>query len=157
MHRVVDATVSSRAIVMDVDTPDQINAVFDTISYSKGSSVIRYSRDALVDLALHTKVTCNFRMMENFMGNEDFKAGITKFLEDFSYKNAVTQDLFDSLEAACDLPITEVIFQPNTVATVLQQVNLSDHEHVDQAEGIPRPHVGQDRFYLHRDSRAFFD
>ena len=36
-----DATVSSRAIVMDVDTPDQINAVFDTISYSKGSSVIR--------------------------------------------------------------------------------------------------------------------
>ena len=26
---------------MDVDTPDQINAVFDTISYSKGSSVIR--------------------------------------------------------------------------------------------------------------------
>ena len=44
------------------------------------------------------------------MGNEDFKAGITKFLEDFSYKNAVTQDLFDSLEAACDLPITEVTF-----------------------------------------------
>lgn len=49
-------------------------------------------------------------MMENFMGTEDFKAGITKFLEDFSYKNAVTQDLFDSLEAATDLPITEVIF-----------------------------------------------
>ena len=74
---------------MDVDTPDQINAVFDTISYSKGSSVIR--------------------MMENFMGTEDFKAGIKKFLEDFSYKNAVTQDLFDALEAACDLEITEVI------------------------------------------------
>ena len=88
-NSISDATVSSRAIVMDVDTPDQINAVFDTISYSKGSSVIR--------------------MMENFMGTEDFKAGIKKFLEDFSYKNAVTQDLFDALEAACDLEITEVI------------------------------------------------
>ena len=48
--------------------------------------------------------------MENFMGTADFKAGISKFLEDFSYKNAVTQDLFDALEAASDLPITEVIF-----------------------------------------------
>ena len=46
--------------------------------------------------------------MENFMGTADFKAGISKFLEDFSYKNAVTQDLFDALEAASDLPITEV-------------------------------------------------
>ena len=90
--------MSSRAIVMDVDTPDQINAVFDTISYSKGSSVIR--------------------MMENFMGTEDFKAGIKKFLEDFSYKNAVTQDLFDALEAACDLEITEVILNLNCILSL---------------------------------------
>ena len=89
----LDATVSSRAIVMDVDTPDQINAVFDTISYSKGSSVIR--------------------MMENFMGTKSFKAGITKFLKDFTYKNAVTQDLFDALEAGSELPITEVRMPPS--------------------------------------------
>ena len=78
---------------MDVDTPDQINAVFDTISYSKGSSVIR--------------------MMENFMGTKSFKAGITKFLKDFTYKNAVTQDLFDALEAGSELPITEVRMPPS--------------------------------------------
>ena len=99
---------------MDVDTPDQINAVFDTISYSKGSSVIR--------------------MMENFMGTEDFKAGIKKFLEDFSYKNAVTQDLFDALEAACDLPITEVKIQSITARCphrCFQSMCLLDYEHVD--------------------------
>jgi aminopeptidase N len=82
LHRVLDhdATISSHAIVVDVDTPDQINSVFDIISYSKGSSVIR--------------------MMENFMGTDDFKKGITDFLNKFAYKNAVTQDLFDSLTAS---------------------------------------------------------
>ena len=58
-------------------------------------------------------------MMENFMGTADFKAGISKFLEDFSYKNAVTQDLFDALEAASDLPITEVIFDTIPFITVV--------------------------------------
>ena len=124
---------------MDVDTPDQINAVFDTISYSKGSSVIR--------------------MMENFMGTEDFKAGIKKFLEDFSYKNAVTQDLFDALEAACDLEITEVFLNPllQLYSIVIQQLCPSDYEHVDEAERIPRPHADQKRQYLHCYAGAISD
>lgn len=86
----LDATISTHSIVVDVDTPDQINSVFDTIAYSKGSSVIR--------------------MMEYFMGTDDFKAGITDFLQRFEYKNAVTQDLFDSLTAASStgLDITKV-------------------------------------------------
>ena len=36
-----DATLASHPIVVDVSTPDQINAVFDIISYNKGASVIR--------------------------------------------------------------------------------------------------------------------
>lgn len=86
----LDATLSSRKIVYDVSTPDQINAVFDTISYSKGSSVIR--------------------MMDNFLGEDDFKAGITSFLIKYSFKNAITQDLFDELAAASseNLDVTKV-------------------------------------------------
>ena len=34
----LDATVASHPIVVDVDTPDQINAVFDMIAYNKGNS-----------------------------------------------------------------------------------------------------------------------
>ena len=67
----LDATKSSHSIVVDVDTPDQINAVFDTIAYSKGASVIR--------------------MMENFLGENDFRKGLTNFLTKFSFKTAVTQ------------------------------------------------------------------
>ena len=33
----LDATLASHPIVVNVDTPDQITAVFDTISYSKGN------------------------------------------------------------------------------------------------------------------------
>ena len=55
-----DATLSSHPVVVRVDTPDQINSVFDMISYNKGSSVIR--------------------MMEGFMGSEEFRLGIHNFL-----------------------------------------------------------------------------
>jgi len=43
LYRVMDldSTFGSHPIVTKVDTPDQINAVFDLISYAKGASVIR--------------------------------------------------------------------------------------------------------------------
>jgi len=39
------------------------------------------------------------RMMENFLGAEDFKLGIHNFLVKFSFLNAVTQDLFNEISA----------------------------------------------------------
>jgi aminopeptidase N len=38
-------------------------------------------------------------MMEGFMGSEEFRLGIHNFLTKFSFKNAVTNDLFDELSA----------------------------------------------------------
>lgn len=73
-----------------MDTPDQINSVFDIISYNKGASVIR--------------------MMEGFMGLDEFRLGIHNFLVKFSFKNAVTQDLFNELAAVSsdNLDMTKV-------------------------------------------------
>lgn len=76
----LDATLASHPIVVSVDTPDQINAVFDTIAYSKGSSVIR--------------------MMENFLGPADFQKGLHNFLVKYQFDTAITKDLFDELTAA---------------------------------------------------------
>ena len=44
LHRVMDldATVNSHPIIQTVESPDQITEIFDTISYSKGASVLRY-------------------------------------------------------------------------------------------------------------------
>jgi len=79
LHRVMnlDATINSHPIVQAVDHPDQITEIFDAISYSKGASVIR--------------------MLEDFMGAEKFRIGVKRFLKKYSYKNAVTADLWREL------------------------------------------------------------
>ncbi|XP_013411098.1 glutamyl aminopeptidase [Lingula anatina] len=74
-----DAALSSHPIVVPVEHPDQINEVFDVISYSKGAAVIR--------------------MLEAFMGEEKFKQGIQDYLKKYEYRNARTDDLWASLEA----------------------------------------------------------
>ena len=60
-----------------MDHPDQITEIFDSISYSKGASVLR--------------------MLENFMSPEKFRIGIKRFLSKFTYQNAVTSDLWETL------------------------------------------------------------
>jgi len=75
----LDSTVNSHPIVQDVSHPDQITEIFDAISYNKGASVLR--------------------MLENFMGPEEFRRGIHLFLKKYQYSNAVTADLWRELEA----------------------------------------------------------
>ncbi|XP_058986694.1 aminopeptidase A [Musca domestica] len=68
LHSVMkfDSTPSSHAIVQPVETPDQINENFDTISYEKGASVIR--------------------MLEDTVGVEKFEEAVTNYLNNFKYK-----------------------------------------------------------------------
>ena len=81
LHRVMDldATISSHPIVQPVNHPDQITEIFDAISYSKGASVLR--------------------MLEDFMGAEEFRIGIKRFLKKHEYGNAVTADLWQELSS----------------------------------------------------------
>ena len=51
-----DSASTSRAISFDVTTPDQIKSMFDTITYSKGGSIIE--------------------MVSNFLGFETFFKGL---------------------------------------------------------------------------------
>ena len=53
----VDSVSSSHEIATDVNNPDEINEIFDDITYSKGGSVIR--------------------MANYFIGNDTFYKGIT--------------------------------------------------------------------------------
>ncbi|XP_073818650.1 aminopeptidase A-like [Musca autumnalis] len=74
LHSVMkfDSTPVSHPIVQTVETPDEINEIFDTISYEKGASVIR--------------------MLEDIVGVEKFEEAVTNYLTKFKYKNAVTDD-----------------------------------------------------------------
>ncbi|XP_034934973.1 glutamyl aminopeptidase isoform X2 [Chelonus insularis] len=75
---ITDAKLSSHPIVQTVNNPDEITAIFDVITYSKGASVLR--------------------MLENFITPEIFIAGVTKYLNQFAYQNAETSDLFNILQ-----------------------------------------------------------
>ncbi|KAJ8022350.1 Aminopeptidase Ey [Holothuria leucospilota] len=78
----VDQIVSSHPIIVDVNRPEEIIEVFDSIPYSKGASVLR--------------------MLNDFIGEASFKEGLTSYLNKFEYGNAKSADLWDSLQEAYD-------------------------------------------------------
>lgn len=84
----LDGMASSHPIEVPVGHPSEIDEIFDIISYHKGSSVLR--------------------MLHNYIGDDDFKKGLNQYLTKFSYKNAETEDLWASLEAASGKPIQKV-------------------------------------------------
>ncbi|KAJ8385784.1 hypothetical protein AAFF_G00182280 [Aldrovandia affinis] len=84
-----DALLSSHPIIVDVSTPAEITSVFDGISYSKGASILR--------------------MLEDWMGRDNFRDGCRKYLKDFEYKNAKTSDFWRSLAEVSGLPVEEIM------------------------------------------------
>ncbi|XP_065212642.1 glutamyl aminopeptidase-like isoform X2 [Planococcus citri] len=74
----LDATLNSHPIIQPVSHPDQITEIFDGISYNKGASVIR--------------------MLESTIGEENFRKGLTAYMDEFKYTNAETKDLWNHLE-----------------------------------------------------------
>ncbi|KAJ8281412.1 hypothetical protein GJAV_G00067380 [Gymnothorax javanicus] len=84
-----DALLSSHPIIVDVSTPDEITAVFDGISYSKGASILR--------------------MLEDWIGRTNFRDGCRKYLQDFHFENAKTADFWRSLTEVSKFPVEEVM------------------------------------------------
>ena len=72
-----DSLQSSHPVSIEVQHPDEIGQIFDSISYGKGASIIR--------------------MMANFLGIETFNQGITNYLKEHRYGNARQDDLWESL------------------------------------------------------------
>lgn len=72
-----DSQKSSHPIHVPVHNPDEINEIFDSISYDKGASIIR--------------------MMKDFLGQDNFMKGITSYLNKYKFGNAVTADLWNAL------------------------------------------------------------
>ncbi|XP_050068401.1 glutamyl aminopeptidase-like [Anopheles maculipalpis] len=74
----LDATLGSHPIVMSVENPNQITEIFDTITYSKGASVIR--------------------MLEDFVTPTIFQQGVTRYLTKLAFSNSVSEDLMRELD-----------------------------------------------------------
>ncbi len=84
-----DSLESSHPIDVDVRDPESVAQIFDEISYGKGGSVLR--------------------MIEAYVGEDNFRKGISKFLKDHSYGNAEGQELWRSLEEVSSLPVSKIM------------------------------------------------
>lgn len=84
-----DALSSTHPIQARVKEPEEIEQLFDEISYSKGASILR--------------------MIELFLGEEQFKKGIQVYLKKFSFSNASGQDLWESLEEASKKGVSRIM------------------------------------------------
>jgi len=75
-----DSLQTSHPISVPVNDPKEIEAIFDVISYKKGSSIIR--------------------MLERYLGPNDLRKGLEIYLKKHEFKNAVTKDLWEALSQA---------------------------------------------------------
>jgi puromycin-sensitive aminopeptidase len=90
----LDGLKSTHPIECPVNHPDEVQELFDLISYEKGCSVLY--------------------QIDTFIGQEVFQNGIAAYLAKHSYGNTETHDLWDALEQACreaklDIPVRKIM------------------------------------------------
>ena len=85
----IDAMRSTRPIRMRVETPAEINEVFDGIAYEKTAAVLR--------------------MIESYVGAEAFRDGVTSYLKRFSYANATGEDFWNEVARVTRRPVDRML------------------------------------------------
>ncbi len=86
---VMDSLTTTHPIHVPVEKEEEIEQIFDDISYGKGASVLR--------------------MLEGYVGAEGFRKGITGYLKRHSYSNATMDDLWSSIQEATGLPVKDTM------------------------------------------------
>ena len=92
----IDSLSTTRAIEYPVISPSDADGMFDLITYEKGGSILR--------------------MLEQFLGEDTFRQGVSDYLTKHSFSNTETDDLWNALEESSNLPVKSMmdtwIFQP---------------------------------------------
>ncbi|WP_158748646.1 M1 family metallopeptidase [Acidobacterium sp. S8] len=85
----LDAQRVTRTIRATADTPDQINQMFDGISYGKAGAVLL--------------------MVENYLGEETFRKGVHNYLAAHMYGNATAEDFWGAQTATSHKPVDKIM------------------------------------------------
>lgn len=92
----VDSLDSTRPVEFEVNSPADAEGMFDVLTYQKGGALLR--------------------MLEQYLGEEEFRAGVNHYLETHSYGNTETNDLWDAIESTSGEPVRAMmdswIWQP---------------------------------------------
>lgn len=131
----LDSLETSHPISVPVESPSQVNELFDGISYSKGSSVIR--------------------MMMFFLTEDNFKKGLHQYLVDKSYDNAEQDDLWLYMTQAAEG--TGVLPPGTTVKAIMDTWTLQmgfPVIKVERAADGTSATVSQNRFLLVKNANS---
>jgi puromycin-sensitive aminopeptidase len=84
-----DGLRSTRPVEFPVGRPEEAEAMFDVLTYQKGGAVLR--------------------MLEQYLGPEPFRLGISHYLSIHAHANTETGDLWDAIEAVSGEPVRTIM------------------------------------------------
>jgi aminopeptidase N len=91
-----DALESTRSVEYEVRSPADCEGMFDVLTYQKGGALLR--------------------MLEQYLGGERFREGVSHYLRTNAYGNTETSDLWDAIETTSGEPVRRImdswIWQP---------------------------------------------
>ena len=85
----LDSYATSHPISTSVKTPSDIRGVFDMITYNKGS--------------------CLVSLLHGYLGDEDFRKGLQRYLNTYAYRNANQDDLWEQLSIVSGKDVKSVM------------------------------------------------
>ncbi|WP_051062853.1 M1 family metallopeptidase [Ilumatobacter nonamiensis] len=92
----VDSLASTRPVEFEVRSPAEADGMFDVLTYQKGGALLR--------------------MLEQYLGAERFREGVSHYLRTHAHANTETNDLWDAIEATSGEPVRQMmdswIWQP---------------------------------------------
>ena len=84
-----DSLANTRPIHQRAETPDQILELFDSIAYGKAAAVLR--------------------MLESYLGEETFRAGVNSYIQRYQYANATAADFWDAQARTSKKPVDRIM------------------------------------------------
>ncbi len=85
----VDSLANTRPIHQAAETPAQIQELFDGIAYGKAAAVLR--------------------MLESYLGEETFRAGVNAYIKKHQYANATAEDFWGAQAATSKKPVDQIM------------------------------------------------
>lgn len=122
----LDALKTSHPIDVKVNKPSEVREIFDEISYNKGGTVLR--------------------MLENFLGEKNFRHGLKNYLTEHKYGNATTENLWNALEKVSRKPVRKMMnswvkqigYPIIEVTAKDSKVSLTQKRYLAENEGRPQ-------------------
>jgi aminopeptidase N len=85
----LDSLKSTHPVQVEIKHGREVDQIFDAISYDKGSCIIR--------------------MMAHYLGKENLRKGLTKYLNRHAYQNSTTDDLWHDLSEVVGCNVKELM------------------------------------------------